>query len=727
MTEATDNKGLTNRRPGLGTLVLLGFGLGIFCGLFFGEMATVLEGVGRIYIRLLQMAIVPYIAVSLIAGLGRLTPLQASRIALWGGAVLLLILACGLIVMLMLPLAYPDWEAASYFSSSLLSSEQEVDFISLYISANPFDSLANTVVPAIVLFSIIMGVAVMFSDRKKPLLELLLALDDALMNITRFMVKLAPFGIFAIAANAAGKLELAEFDRLQVFVWSYLILWALLFFALLPGLLVAMTPVSYRELFSSFRISFITAFVTGSMLVVLPMMIEEIRNLLARHNISDDETDATVDVLIPTTFNFPSVAMLLVLSFILFAAWYSGSPLTVSNYPLFVSMGLFVAFGGSNIALPFLLNLFQLPADLFDLFLVANVLTNFFFMALGAMNLVVLTLISVFLIKGRATPKVPLLAALFVLLIVGTPLLLKGSALLMNTGIGYEYRGYQNFVAQELGGITVPVQDIEYQSEASVHPEGSRLQRATSSGWLRIGHSSDALPWAFRNELGTTVGFDIQLLHAMAADLGVGLQIMRLDPDQVSHALNTGQIDLYASGMLLDTAKVREFEFSKAYSNTTLGLLLADYKRQEYSSINDVIAADDNAVGLLQSPSSLRQVELILSEHDFVDVYSPRDFLQGKIEGLEALLMSVEAASAWTLVYPEFTAIIPKGRKVTIPLVFGLPSDDPQFKRYVDTWIDSASAFGFMEVARDRWILGKKDKTAQPRWSIIRNVLHWVE
>lgn len=488
-----------------------------------------------------------------------------------------------------------------------------------------------------------------------------------------------------------------------------------------------MTPVTYREIFTSFRISFITAFVTGSLLVVLPMMIEEIRQLLARYNMSDEETDATVDVLIPTTFNFPSVAMLLVLSFILFAAWYSGSPLTFSNYPLFATAGLFVAFGGSNIALPFLLDMFQLPADMFDLFLVANVLTNFFFMSLSAMNLAVLTLLSVFLIRGRTTPKLPLLANLGVLLFVGTPLLLKGSAFLMNNGINYEYSGYQDFVAQELVGTTVDVQNIEYQTKARKSTADSRLQQATASGWLRIGHSSDSLPWAFRNDHGTTVGFDIQLLHSMANDLGVGLQIMRLDPDQVGHALSSGQIDLYASGMLLDTAKVREFEFSKAYSHTTLGLLLADHKRQEYESLDDLVKADDKAIGLLQAPSSLRQVELSLPERDFVDVFSARDFLQGKVEELDVLLMSVEAASAWTLVYPEYTAIIPKGRKVTIPLVFGLPSDDPRFKRYVDTWIDSASSFGIMDAARNRWILGKTDKSAKPRWSIIRDVLHWVE
>ena len=225
------------RSPGLGTLVLTGFVLGILCGLFFGEMAAVLSSVGRAYVRLLQMAIIPYIMVSLIGGLGRLTPQQASRVALWGGVVLLVILALGMLLVLLVPLSYPDWESASYFSSSLSRSAESVDFVSLYIPANPFDSLANTVVPAVVLFSIAMGVAVMLSERKAPLLELLASVDEALMNITRFVVKLAPFGIFAIAANAAGTLDLTAFDKLQVYVWTYLLLWALLFFVFLPGLL----------------------------------------------------------------------------------------------------------------------------------------------------------------------------------------------------------------------------------------------------------------------------------------------------------------------------------------------------------------------------------------------------------------------------------------------------------------------------------------------------------
>ena len=71
--------------------VILGLGLGIFAGLFFGELAGNLEIFGQAYIRLLQMTVIPYIIVSLIGGLGRLDTDIAKRIGIAGGLLILLI------------------------------------------------------------------------------------------------------------------------------------------------------------------------------------------------------------------------------------------------------------------------------------------------------------------------------------------------------------------------------------------------------------------------------------------------------------------------------------------------------------------------------------------------------------------------------------------------------------------------------------------------------------
>ncbi|MBW2404824.1 MAG: cation:dicarboxylase symporter family transporter, partial [Deltaproteobacteria bacterium] len=58
--------------PGLSAQVFIALGLGLVAGIFFGELMTVLEPIGDIFIGLLQMAVWPYIVVSLIGGLGRL-------------------------------------------------------------------------------------------------------------------------------------------------------------------------------------------------------------------------------------------------------------------------------------------------------------------------------------------------------------------------------------------------------------------------------------------------------------------------------------------------------------------------------------------------------------------------------------------------------------------------------------------------------------------------------
>ena len=70
----------------------------------------------------------------------------------------------------LLPLTFPDLETASFFTTTLLEEPRRFDFLQ-FIPENPFSSLANNVVPAVVLFSIAVGVALMTIDRKRTLID----------------------------------------------------------------------------------------------------------------------------------------------------------------------------------------------------------------------------------------------------------------------------------------------------------------------------------------------------------------------------------------------------------------------------------------------------------------------------------------------------------------------------------------------------------------------------
>ncbi len=174
--------------------VIIALLLGIVGGIVVGEPAGNLEIIGNVYIRLLQMTVLPYVLVSIVGGLGRLDSRMAASIGLKAVQVILIVWFAVMLTLLLIPIAYPHWEMAGFLSISLVTEAVEFNFIDLYIPANVFSSLANTVVPAVVLFSLLMGVAVISVKDKDTLLTLTTNIGDALMGGTSFVAKLIPLG-----------------------------------------------------------------------------------------------------------------------------------------------------------------------------------------------------------------------------------------------------------------------------------------------------------------------------------------------------------------------------------------------------------------------------------------------------------------------------------------------------------------------------------------------------
>jgi len=96
------------------------------------------------------MAVLPYIVITLISGLGKLKYQEAVRLSLRVGSLLLLIWVLTLAVVYVLPLSFPNWASASFFSTTLLEQPQDFNFLE-FIPSNPFYSMANNIVPAAVL------------------------------------------------------------------------------------------------------------------------------------------------------------------------------------------------------------------------------------------------------------------------------------------------------------------------------------------------------------------------------------------------------------------------------------------------------------------------------------------------------------------------------------------------------------------------------------------------
>jgi Na+/H+-dicarboxylate symporter len=155
----------------LSAKILIALLLGVATGLFFGERVAFLEVGGDAFIRLLQMTVLPYVVLSLITGLGGLTVADAKALLFKVGSILIVLWILALSVVVLMPLSFPNWESASFFSTSLVTEAAPIDFLGLYIPSNPFHALANNVIPSVVVFSIFLGVALIGTDRKQALLD----------------------------------------------------------------------------------------------------------------------------------------------------------------------------------------------------------------------------------------------------------------------------------------------------------------------------------------------------------------------------------------------------------------------------------------------------------------------------------------------------------------------------------------------------------------------------
>ena len=713
------------------TKILVGLLSGIFVGIFLGEHAGMLKIAADGFIKLLQMTVLPYITLSILTSLGALNFAEVKTLGLRGGAVLIGLWCLALLFTFSIPFAFPVLETATFFSSTLVQQRPPFNFVDLFIPANPFHALSNNVVPAVVLFFIFFGVAIIGVERKQIALDVFNVAKDALSRATKFVVTLTPYGVFAIAANTAGTLNLEQIARIQVYLITYVIVALLVALWVLPGLITALTPFTYREVLGPTRDALITAFVAAELFIVLPILIQACKDLLERHNLVDDHTRALPEVIVPTSFNFPHTGKLLSLSFILFAGWFADAAVPLAEYPRLALMGLLTFFGSLTVAVPYLLDLFRIPADTFQLFLATGVINSRFGSLLAAVHTVAVTLLGSAAIVGalRFSPVrighyLVVTAALAVFTIGG--LRIAFNTVLAGSFAGEELVYGMRPLMTDYDAILVKESDF---GDTTGMPTGSLIDAIRKRGLLRVGVFTDRLPFVFLNRERRLVGFDIEMAQLLARDLGVKVQFVEMENfGALSRIMVTSRVDVAMTGMAVTAERVSEMLFSEPYLDNTLAFVVKDHLRDRFSTWAEIGELAGFPITVPNLPYYIEHLRRRAPLLKLAPVESVSQIEEGlKRESIDAVAMPAESGSVLTLLYPKFTVVVPEPGIIKIPLAYPVAGRDQDWASFLNTWIELKRRDGTIDALYAHWILGKQAGKRQPRWSIIRDVLHWVE
>ena len=263
--------------------IFIGIFLGVLAGRLFGEnILPFTDPLANIFLRLLRMAIMPLIVVSIMSGvlsigsgkgLGRmglktfLYYITSSLLAILTGQILVNIFRPGVGAKVGLQEKV----------SELAAAEQSIgDLLFRVIPENPFQSLAEGDVLPVIFFCILFAYFItrLKDPRRTQITELVQGAFEAMMKLTHLIIWTAPFGVFGINARIVATTGFSAFKSLGFYFAVVVIGLFIHAFVNLPLLLRIVGRVNPLKHYKGMPPALLTAFSTSSSMVTLPLTIE---------------------------------------------------------------------------------------------------------------------------------------------------------------------------------------------------------------------------------------------------------------------------------------------------------------------------------------------------------------------------------------------------------------------------------------------------------------------
>ncbi len=235
--------------------------------------------------------------------------------------------------------------------------------------------------------------------------------------------------------------------------------------------------------------------------------------------------------------------------------------------------------------------------------------------------------------------------------------------------------------------------------------EDSRLQSILDSGVLRVGTTGDWNPMSVKDPATNSYkGYDIDMMTALAADLGVEVEFVPTDWKTLVNGVVAGQYDITGSASLsMKRAKVAGY--SNSYFSLATVPLTLKKNADRFQDWDDIDQSDITVAATLGTTQE-QQIKRFFpnAEHKIIEAPA-RDFqevLAGRAD--VNITSNVEAA---TLIekFDQLMVVPVSTPKAPTPIAMLLPQADQVWINYVNHWISLKQERGFFDELGAKWRL----------------------
>jgi ABC-type amino acid transport substrate-binding protein len=244
---------------------------------------------------------------------------------------------------------------------------------------------------------------------------------------------------------------------------------------------------------------------------------------------------------------------------------------------------------------------------------------------------------------------------------------------------------------------------------------------------MRICYDDEGnMPFSYFNTKGQLVGLDIELLEILGEDFDTRIEFVPIPGGQdLSLYFNSGYCDMgIGNGLAPQLSMVQDY--SIPYLDYTLAFLVKDFRRHEFNNLK-LLRQEDLILAIGSDPYYQHLLHDLLPRANLLAIDSYDTFFDHYSDKADGLVTLAEKGAAWSLLYPEYTVATPFGDKIKFPVAFPVPLGEESLADLLKNWITLKQKDGTINDLYDYWILGMQPTHHTPRWSIVRDVLHWVD
>ena len=217
---------------------------------------------------------------------------------------------------------------------------------------------------------------------------------------------------------------------------------------------------------------------------------------------------------------------------------------------------------------------------------------------------------------------------------------------------------------------------------------------------LTVGVALNA-PWVIKRPDGKYAGYDIDLVSAMASDLGVDIKIVEIPFGDLLPRLAKGDVDIVAAGLAITPERAEEAVFSSPLDLAGIHMVAADVKGKPVSLTT--IASPGFKIAVLANSTDEAATRDAYPKATLLSMPNAADALAAVINGQAQAMVATDPVPQMAATLYDAHLSLVGAPLLRTAEAFAMRPDDDRLQKYVNNWIDARMADGFIPGTQSYW------------------------